>query len=189
MNALLEKKLQRTKNRYRIFLGLHELRNRPIYNLIWIPVILIIIAFEYIKTIYVSNFNVPLIFTSAFSVAEKTLSFIIPVILIYSVIYLVGELVAREDESELEGFVNKHSKEGYAILVYKKSIKGNKANVREFYTNIPLHIWVENRKDVEHFLNCKIKEEDITYSKRGFIKFTSSKGIFSKESDLLYDDI
>lgn len=53
MNALLEKKLQRTKNRYRIFLGLHELRNRPIYNLIWIPVILIIIAFEYIKTIYV----------------------------------------------------------------------------------------------------------------------------------------
>lgn len=71
MNALLEKKLQRTKNRYRIFLGLHELRNRPIYNLIWIPVILIIIAFEYIKTIYVSNFNVPLILTSAFSVAEK----------------------------------------------------------------------------------------------------------------------
>ena len=102
---------------------------------------------------------------------------------------MVGELVAREDESELEGFVNKHSKEGYAILVYKKSIKGNKANVREFYTNIPLHIWVDNRKDVEHFLNCKIKEEDITYSKRGFIKFTSSKGIFSKESDLLYDDI
>lgn len=31
--------------------------------------------------------------------------------------------MAREDESELEGFVNKHSKEGYAILVYKNPLR------------------------------------------------------------------
>ena len=64
MSVYNENKLRRKKNIYRIRLGFLILLNNPMLNVVWIPVILMIIIFDNLKNIYISSLNVPKILSS-----------------------------------------------------------------------------------------------------------------------------
>ena len=101
MSIYNENKLRRKKNIYRIRLGFLTLLNNPMLNVVWIPVILMIIIFDNLKNIYISSLNVPKILSSVLYISEKILTFLIPAILVFTVIYVIGEFLAKSDENNL----------------------------------------------------------------------------------------
>lgn len=189
MSIYNENKQRRMKNIYRIKLGFTTLLNKKILNVIWIPIIILIIVFKNIKDNYISSLNIPIIFDTVFSVSIKILAFLIPIILMLSVLYLIGEFFARKDENcLLLAFDEKDLKKGYPILTLKKTLNNKKVILREIYSNIPLNKWNDKKEDIEYVMNITIIGE-IQYSKKNLIQFKSVLDCTPKESDLLYDDI
>ena len=187
MNKYNEMQYRRKKNFYRCQLGLWTLFNKPGYNIVWFFVVPVIFLFEYIKRVYITSLNIPSILSSAFFISEKIVTFLFPIILIISVIYAIGELIARNDENNLLlAFDEKDLKKGIPILTFKK--KSNKVTVREFYSNIPLNRWNEKREEIAHVMNITIIG-DIQYSKKNLIQFKAVFGKTPKENKVLYDDI
>lgn len=189
MSEYNENKQRRKKNIYRIRLGIITLINKPILNIVWIPIFILITIFENIKNVYISSLNIPKILFFIFSICEKVLTYLIPAILVFSVIYLIGELLSRTDENDLLlAFDEKDLKKGNPILVFKKLLNNKKVILREFYTNIPLNKWNEKKEDISHVMNITIIG-NIQYSKKNLIQFKSVVGKTPKESCILYDDI
>ena len=166
MSEYNENKQRRKKNIYRIRLGIITLINKPILNIVWIPIFILITIFENIKNVYISSLNIPKILFFIFSICEKVLTYLIPAILVFSVIYLIGELLSRTDENDLLlAFDEKDLKKGNPILVSKKLLNNKKVILREFYTNIPLNKWNEKKEDISHVMNITIIG-NIQYSKK-----------------------
>jgi len=189
MSVYNENKLRRKKNIYRIRLGFLILLNNPMLNVVWIPVILMIIIFDNLKNIYISSLNVPKILSSVLYISEKILTFLIPAILVFTVIYVIGEFLAKSDENNLLlAFDEKDLKKGNPILISKKKMNNKKVVLREFYTNIPLNKWNEKKEDIAHIMDITIIG-NIQYSKKNLIQFKSVIGRTPKESVDLYDDI
>ena len=59
MSEYNENKQRRKKNIYRIRLGIITLINKPILNIVWIPIFILITIFENIKNVYISSLNIP----------------------------------------------------------------------------------------------------------------------------------
>lgn len=189
MSVYNENKLRRKKNIYRIRLGFLILLNNPMLNVVWIPVILMIIIFDNLKNIYISSLNVPKILSSVLYISEKILTFLIPAILVFTVIYVIGEFLAKSDENNLLlAFDEKDLKKGNPILISKKKMNNKKVVLREFYTNIPLNKWNEKKEDIAHIMDITIIG-NIQYSKKNLIQFKSVIGRTPKESVDIYDDI
>lgn len=58
MSEYNENKQRRKKNIYRIRLGIITLINKPILNIVWIPIFILITIFENIKNVYISSLNI-----------------------------------------------------------------------------------------------------------------------------------
>lgn len=151
------KRLKIIKNFCRFALGLQQLFYRPILNIIWFILPLIVWFIYEIKNMFMTLTGIPSILKSILIIALNTLLFIMPLIIIIFVINSIAEMTARSDEADLiMSFNAKELRNGNPKLIYKNKSYKNQITKRKYYSNIPLYIWQERSKDIADIMNVNI---------------------------------
>ncbi|MBS5763628.1 MAG: hypothetical protein KHW68_08990 [Lachnospiraceae bacterium] len=149
-NRYLKEKYNRIRTWSRFKLGIQQLIQRPYLNIF---VLLILGSFPIIKKlinamliqIEVTEFLFPV-----FKISLHIIAIICPIILLVYIIQIIGERVAIKDETNiLLVFTNVKLLNQPPILISKKKDRKKGIIIREFYTNQPLHIWEEKKKDIQ----------------------------------------
>lgn len=184
----------RRKQQYRFTLGIQQLLNYPILNLIWLLFGVIVMFLVIVEKKYIANMNVYPMFETLFSACITAVIIIFPIICAIGIVQLIGFLFAIRDEADMEiVFGDKRDiKNQPPILIYKKKDRKSGVIKREFYTAIPMERWQEKREAICDRMNIHLIGE-ITYggrkkNKGNHIYFESAKGRKSKERGILYDD-
>lgn len=190
-----DKYLTQRRNRllqyFRLRLSVQQLFNKPMLNILLIPIIVLFIILWKEKEKIISLFDVPEILFSAFRFSVYFMAIMIPLLLLLLTLETIGKLTARKDEvALLIAFEPKELRNGCPILMSKKKQKGTSVVKREYYSDIPLHKWEEKKKAVADALNIRLVEE-INYGgrangKRIVIYTTSGRKAESREK--LYDE-
>lgn len=193
-NQFNEQRHNRKKQQYRFSLGIQQLWNYPILNLIWlllgVGVVFLVIA----EKKYIANMDIYPMFEILFSVCITAVIIIFPIICAIGLIQIVGFCFAIKDEADLEiVFGDKRDvKNQPPMLIFKKKDRKSGVIKREFYTTIPMERWQEKKDAICDRLDVHLIG-DITYggkhkNKGNRIYFESAKGRHPKERGVLYDD-
>lgn len=189
-----EHRYKRKKEIYRFVLGLQQLFNYPVLNIIWIVYVsfvkLLIWGEEWIaEKLYVIQTLEPIL-----HICTKLLLVIILVILAIAIIQAIGFLFAVKDEANLEiAFGDKREVRNQCpILIYKKKDKKTKVIKREFYTTIPMERWQEKKESICDIMNIYLLD-DFSYGGRkkdkgNRVYFESFKGRKPINRGVLYEE-
>lgn len=190
-----EKRHNRKKQYYRLYLGIQQLWNYPILNFIWLLFAVGVTFLVIVEKKYIDNIEVYSLFKSTFSICVKVIIIIFPIICAIGVLQFFGYCVAIKDEADMElVFGDKRDeKKQPPILIYKKKDRKSQVTKREFYTTIPMERWKEKKEAICDRMNIHLIG-DISYGGRKKNKgnrmyFESAKGRKPKERGILYDDI
>ena len=189
-----ERRHNRKKQECRFRLGIQQLWNYPIINLLWIlfagGVLLMVIT----EKKFAANMEVYPLFESVFSACMTIMLVIFPVICAIGLIQFVGFCFAIRDEADMEiVFGDKRDvKNQPPILYYKKTDRKSGVTKREFYTTIPMERWKEKKDAICDRLDIHMIG-DITYggkkhNKGNHICFESAEGRITAEREIMYDD-
>lgn len=190
-----DKYLTQRRNRLlqylRLRLGVQQLFNKPILNILLIPIIVLFVVLwkEKYKAIFL--FDVPEILFSAFHFSVSFMAIMIPLLLFLLILETIGKLTARKDEVALMiAFEPKELRNGCPILMKKRKIKGTSVIKREYYSDIPLYVWEEKKLAIADAMNIRFVEE-IQYGGRAngkrIVLYTSS-GRKAESREKLYDE-
>lgn len=155
----LHRKRNRNKLYFRLRLGLQQLVLRP-YNMA-VPILLIFLLTKLwqLKWKFLPYKAIPL---SLLPIYQYIISFgtvLIPLVFLLGFLHFLGEITARQDESNLiVAFTEKDLRNGHPILVSRKKFQGD-VTIREFYTNIPLKIWVARKEEISDIMNIHFVTE------------------------------
>ena len=165
-NKCNEECYNRKKNFSHWGLAFQQIKINPILAVMFLPIVAAIIII-WIKMDYLlALFEVPRIISSIYEMTVKAFGVIIPVILAWGVIEVIGSLTARKDEqSILMAFDEKELRNGSPILMYKSKDKTRGYITRVWYSPIPLGIWIERQDRVEHQMRETIIKE-LDYDER-----------------------
>lgn len=191
-----DKYLTQRRNRllqyFRFRLGVQQIFSKPMLNILLIPIIVLFIVLWKEKDKVMFLFDVPEILFSAFHFSVSFMAVLIPFLLFLLILETIGKLTARKDEvALLIAFDPKELRNGCPILMSKKKLKGTSAIRREYYSDIPLHMWEKNKKAIADAMDSYFLEE-IRYGgrrangKRIVIYTTSGRKAESREK--LYDE-
>ena len=189
-----KQRYNRQKGKYRLLLGLQQLYNHPLLNLIWIAylggVALLIWGEQRIDGII----NRIQILKPILQICTKALWIIITVVIAIAIIQAIGFLFAVKDEANLEiAFGDKREVRNQCpILIYKKKDKKTKVIKREFYTTIPMERWQEKKESICDIMNIYLLD-DFSYGGRkkdkgNRVYFESFKGRKPINRGVLYDE-
>lgn len=190
--------LQARKNRIRLYfrlgLGLRQLVRRP-YNIILIlPIIYLFIKAWRYRDNFFSLESTPELLRSIYPHILPSIIIIIPIIFFIGLIEYLGEMAARHDEAALiMAFSANALRNGHPILIKREKIKGTKdVTLREFYSCVPMHIWIDAKEEISHHLNSHFVE-DIQYgglkkNNRHRIRLYTAPGVKHPDRGDLYDD-
>lgn len=184
----------RKKQRYRLKLGIQQLLNYPVLNIIWLlfgfGVMILAVVVKKIST----NLEIHSGLSQIFEGCMKVFMILFPIICAVGVIQTIGNIFARQDEADLElVFGDKRNlKNQPPMLIFKKKDKKSGVIKREFYSTIPLEQWQEKKEAICDRMDIHLIG-DITYggrkkNKGNHIYFESAKGRRPKERGVLYDD-
>ncbi len=177
----------------RLKLGFNQLIHKPILNLLWLFVGLFTAIIIVLKNELTAIINIPQLIEPAFNIALNIFVFLIPIIMIFAILEYIGELTARRDENKLMvAFSAKDLRNGCPILINKRKIKGTDVTVREFYSNIPYEIWIENKEAIADAMNVHFIDE-LQYGGKGnnngkIIVIKTAKGRKPTDRGILYDE-
>lgn len=187
------KRKNQIKQLMRLKLGFNQLIHKPIFNLLWLFVGLFIAIIVVLKNKVIEVIIIPKLIEPVFNIALNVFVFLIPIIMILAILEYIGELTARKDENKLMvAFSAKDLRNGCPILINKRKIKGTDVTVREFYSNISLSVWIDNKNTIADALNSTFVEE-IEYGGKGnnngkIIVIKTAKGRKPIDRGVLYDD-
>lgn len=189
-----ERRFNRKKQQYRFLLGIQQLMNFPLMNLIWIIFAIGVAFMVMAEKKYIANMEVFPMSTVIFSICMKAILIIFPIICAIGMIQLIGFCFAIKDEADMEiVFGDKRDvKNQPPMLMVKKKDRKSGVIKREFYTTIPMERWREKKEAICDRLDVHLIG-DITYGGRNkdkgnHIYFESAKGRNPKERGVLYDD-
>lgn len=140
-----EQRHNRKKQQYRFILGIQQLWNYPLLNLIGRlfagGVVFLVMA----KSKYIASVEVYSMFETIFTVCTTAIIIIFPIICAIGIVQLVGFLFAIRDEADMEiVFGDKRDvKNQPPILIFKKKIE-NRESLKE--NSILLFRWNDGRK-------------------------------------------
>lgn len=185
----------RKKQRYRLKLGIQQLLNYPVLNIIWLlfgfGVMILAVVVKKIST----NLEIHSGLSQIFEGCMKVFMILFPIICAVGVIQTIGNIFARQDEADLElVFGDKRNvKNQPPMLIFKKKDKKSGVIKREFYSTIPLEQWKEKKEALCDRMDIHLIG-DITYGGRkkdkgNCIYFESAKGRIPMGRGVLYDDI
>ena len=191
-----DKYLTQRRNRllqyFRLRLGVQQLFNKPMLNILLIPIIVLFIILWKEKEKIISLFDVPEILFSAFHFSICFMAIMIPLLLLLFVLESIGKLTARKDEvALLIAFEPQELRNGCPILINKKRQKGTRVIRREYYSDIPLHIWEERKNAIADAMNIRFVVEELQYGGRAngkrIVIYTTS-GRKAEGRGKLYDE-
>ncbi|MDM0986651.1 hypothetical protein QTI95_09870 [Clostridium perfringens] len=172
-------------------LGVLQLINKPVLNILWVVIGISIVLIIIGKEKLVRYLDVPQILIPVFNLTMNIVIVLIPIILILFMIESIGELSARKDEADLqEAFGKKALRNGCPILMNKKRDKNTNVIMREFYSSIPYNTWIENMDAIADSMNVHFVEK-IQYGGRADgkrIVIYTATGRKPIERDELYDE-
>ncbi len=152
------KYIQNRYNRKRNFchwrLAVRQMKQHPILLIFSIPIIVmtVIIWMKMEKALTV--FDVPKIILPIFTVTFKALGVIVPFMLLWGLVDVIGTLTAQKDEALIQmAFKEKELRNGSPILFYKRKDKKTGVTVREWYSPIPMKLWVEHQEEIADAMN------------------------------------
>lgn len=187
----LVRQRNRKKQILRFKLGVSQLINKPLLNLLWVLIAGITILLIFLKNKLLNGFNVPHILAPAFEFAMSFAVIILPIILSWYLIEIIAEKTAIRDEANLIlVFDSKVLKAGHPILISKKKVKGTDVIVREFFTYIPYNTWIEYKDAIADVMNVHFVEE-IQYGGNhdgNRIVLKTAKGRKAIQRDVMYDE-
>lgn len=138
----------RKKQQYRFTLGIQQLWNYPLLNLIWGlfagGVVFLVMA----KNKYIASVELYPMFENIFTVCVTVIIIIFPIICAVGIVQLIGFLFAIRDEADM-GIVfedKRDVKNQPPILISKKKDRKSGVIKREFYTTLPMERWQEKKK-------------------------------------------
>lgn len=138
----------RKKQQYRFTLGIQQLWNYPLLNLIWGlfagGVVFLVMA----KNKYIASVELYPMFETIFTVCMTVIIIIFPIICAVGIVQLIGFLFAIRGEADMEiVFEDKRDvKNQPPILISKKKDRKSGVIKREFYTTLPMERWQEKKK-------------------------------------------
>ncbi len=189
-----EQRHNRKKQQYRFILGIQQLWNYPLLNLIWVLFAGGVVVLVMAKSKYIASVEVYPMFETIFSVCMTAIAIIFPIICAIGIVQSLGFLFAIRDEADMEiVFGDKRDvKNQPPMLISKKKDRKSGVIKREFYTTIPMERWQEKKEAICDRLDVHLIG-DITYggrkkNKGNHIYFESAKGRNPKERGVLYDD-
>lgn len=175
----------------RLRLGVQQLINKPLLNILLIPVVTLFVVLWKAKGKAMILFDVPEILFSAFHFSVSFMAIMIPLLLLLLILETIGKLTARKDEvALLIAFDPKELRNGCPILMNKKKLKGTSVVKREYYSDIPLHIWKGKREAIADAMSISFVEEIQHAGKangKRIIIYTSA-GRKAESREKLYDE-
>ena len=189
-----EKRHNRKKQEYRFILGIQQLWNYPLLNLVSLLFAVGVVFLVMAERKYIASVEVYPMFETIFSVCMTAITITFPIICAFGIVQFIGFCFAIKDEADLEiVFGDKRDvKNQPPMLISKKKDRKSGVTKREFYTTIPMERWQEKKEAICDRLDVHLIG-DITYggrkkNKGNHIYFESAKGRNPKERGVLYDD-
>ena len=159
-NKCNEECYNRKKNFSHWGLAFQQIKINPALAVTYLPIVVATIVIWIKMDNLLTFFEVPKIISPIYEITVKAFGVIIPTILAWGVIEVIGSLTARKDEqSILMAFDEKELRNGSPILMYKSKDKTRGYITRVWYSPIPLGIWIERQDRVEH----QMRETIIVY--------------------------
>ena len=179
------------KQHLRIRLGILQMIHKPLVNLLFLPIIAGIVFLWIKKDLVFSIFDVPQILFPIYKYTILIMAILIPIICIFAVIEAIGNVTARKDEADLQdAFDRQELRNGCPVLMDKKRIKGSNVTMREFYSSIPMRIWIERQEDISDAMNIHFVEK-LHYGGKSdgkrIVMYTAKGRKMASRGDL-YDD-
>ena len=157
MNSINRK--NRIKQWLRIRLGILHMIHNPLLNILLIPIVFLAIVLWKEKGKILALYNVPNILLPVWEYSVTFLIIILPILACFLLVSTIGTLTASKDEGNLaEAFDNYDLRNGYPILMSKKRIKGTDVIRREFYSSIPMTVWVDKQEYIADCMNVHFVE-------------------------------
>lgn len=163
-DVYLQAKRNRTRLYFRLRLGLGQLVSRP-YNII-IPLLLLFLFLELWKykwTLFPFE-AVPVPLQPIYQCTISVGVVLIPIVFLIGFLEFLGNMTARCDEGNLIiAFTVKDLRNGHPLLISRKKITGTDITIREFFSNIPMNIWVDRKEELADQMNVHFVEPCIEY--------------------------
>lgn len=184
-NKKIQERWNRKKHLYHSCLGISRMMHKPLLNLLFLPIILLTVFVWSRMDLAFTFFNVPKVIMPIYSFVVKTIGVLIPIILVWTIIYCIGSLTARKDEILIRmAYMDKELRNGSPILVFKHKDKQTGVTIREWYSPLPMKLWVERQNEISDALNINIIELKYAGNKRDKIYLKSKKGKFNNQKIL-----
>ena len=160
---------KRRRNRiqrwYRVRLGAIQMINKPVLNIVLLPVIIFSIIIWGKQDLLLVLFKVSDFWMPIYRYMSIILVILFPIISILAIFDTIGNITARKDEADLqEAFAKNELRNGCPILINKKRIKGSDVIMREFYTEIPEKIWDKRKNEIADSMNIHYVKKDKPFS-------------------------
>lgn len=160
---------KRRRNRiqrwYRVRLGATQMINKPVLNIVLLPVIICSIIIWGKQDLLLVLFKVSDFWMPIYRYMSIILVILFPSISILAIFDTIGNITARKDEADLqEAFEKNELRNGCPILINKKRIKGSDVIMREFYTEIPEKIWDKRKNEIADSMNIHYVKKDKPFS-------------------------
>lgn len=135
---------------FRLYLGLQQIRYRPYYYFVFMPIFIVFWVIWWGRYILISNELIPKILVALFMNVTSFLLILIIILLLIAMIRQFGIWASREWESKMTYAFNEDNlrEDGYPILISSKCGK-NGIIILEFYSRIHKRDWIKRQSDIE----------------------------------------
>lgn len=187
----------RKKNLYRIKLGINQMINHPLLNMIWLLFIVLSILFLIVmnKLEIIVDFNIPIAIAKSIILITIRIATVLLIILsVIAILSIVGEIYARKDEMNVNLALSgkKNVTEFPPILIKKKHLKYTTVTEREFYSSTPLSDWEDRQEAICDRLNAhmvgKIQYGGKKHNNGNLIYFMSASDRIPEYKGEIVDD-
>jgi len=160
----LQNKQRRVRNICHWRLAVNQMIQCPLLCILLLPIVALTVFFWMKFDFVITMFDVPKIILPVYVIVIKSIGVLIPLILVWGLIDVIGTLTAREDEVSLQmAFKENELRNGSPILMYKRKDKKTKRTIRKWYSPIPKKVWIERQGEIAHAMNIRYIEK-IRYS-------------------------
>lgn len=195
MNKTNKTYIQNSYNRKRNLghwrLAKEQIKQYPLMLILTLPLVVITVIIWMKMDYAFTVFNVPKILLPAYTVIIKVLGVIVPIILSWGLIDIIGTFSARKDEALIQmAFKENELRNGSPILIYRRKDKKTGVTVREWYSPIPMNLWVERQEEIADALNIHFVQ-NFRYggkSNGNKIVMCSAEGRELRSRGVLYDE-
>lgn len=155
----IQRRYNRKKNACHWKLGMEQMLQYPFWFILIVPIaVLTVFIWLNMDFVYIL-LDVPKIILPIYTIIIKVFGVSIPILLVWGLIDVIGTLTARKDEATIQMvFMEKELRNGSPILMCKRKDKKTGVTVREWYSPIPMKLWVVRQNEIADAMSIHFVE-------------------------------